>query len=159
MTSLRSVMTALLLVYVLIAPVAAMDVVLCIGADGHVAFEAAHNGRCGTAVVLQSATMRSQAAVTLARADHCGPCVDVPVLTGDTRQQPLPALHSPIQSAVPAFVLVTDISPVSPEVATTPPLRALFPITSSTLRALRTVVLLRLRLQHGPSWGLSQHRV
>lgn len=138
----RFLLPVVMLLCALMAPVAAMDIVLCIGADGHVAFEVTHNGRCGTAVMLQSATVRQHTAVTLARADHCGPCVDIPVLTGDTRQQPLPVLSSPLQSAVPGPVLVTDAFPVSPDVTTTPPLHALFPLASPVLRALRTVVLL-----------------
>jgi hypothetical protein len=139
---LRFLLTVVMLLCALVAPVAAMDNVLCIGADGHVAFETAHNGRCGTAVLQQSATVRPHTAVTLARADHCGPCVDIPTLTGDTRQQYLPVLPSPIQSAVPALALVPDVLPLSPALATTPPLLALLSTPNSTLRALRTVVLL-----------------
>lgn len=142
LTALRSVVTALLLVYVLVVPMATLGVVLCIGADGHVAFEAAQHGRCGTSLASPPAPSRSQTTVTLVRADHCGPCDDVPVLVGDTRQQYLPVLSPPVQSAVPVLALATDVLAVLPDVATTPSLLALLPTTSPVLRALRTVVLL-----------------
>lgn len=139
---LRFLLTVVMLLCALLAPVAAMDVVLCIGADGHVAFEKAHNGRSSTAVPQPSAVARLQTAGTLARADHYSPCIDIPTLTGDTRQQCLPVLPSPSQSAVPALALAPDVLPLSPALVTTPPLLVLLPTPSPTLRALRTVVLL-----------------
>ena len=78
---LRFLLTVVMLLCALLAPVAAMDVVLCIGSDGHVAFEKAHNGRSGTAVPQPSAVARLQTAVPLARADHYSPCIDIPTLT------------------------------------------------------------------------------
>jgi hypothetical protein len=139
---LRFLLTVVMLLCALLAPVAAMDVVLCIGADGHIAFEIAHNGRSGTAVPQPSAVARLQTAGTLARADHYSPCIDISTLTGDTRQQYPPVLPSLIQSALPALALAPDILPFLPELATAPPLLALLPTPNPTLRALRTVVLL-----------------
>jgi hypothetical protein len=141
-TLVRFPLAVVLLLCVLVAPVTALDIVLCIGADGHVTFEKARNGRCGTAGLQPSAATRLHTAVTLARADHCGPCVDIPMLTGDTRQQSLPVLPSPMQSAVPVLTLAPGVLPFSPELVTTPPLLALLLTPSPTLRALRTVVLL-----------------
>jgi hypothetical protein len=46
MQGLRSSLTALCLACCLLMPMGAGDLVFCIGADGHVAFEPARNSRC-----------------------------------------------------------------------------------------------------------------
>ena len=142
MTSLRPVVTALLLVCVLMAPVAAMDVVLCIGADGHVTLEAASNGRCSDAAVPTSAARRPQTTVTRASADHCGPCLDVPLSTDATKEQLSSALHTFPQLDAPGLALVTCLLSISLDLSTIPLGPCALPTVSTTLRAIRTVVLL-----------------
>jgi uncharacterized protein UPF0016 len=76
MKGLRSSLTALCLACCLLMPMGAGGLVLCIGADGHIAFEPARDSRCTSSV----APIASQA-------DHCGPCVDIPLLTSAGDQQ------------------------------------------------------------------------
>lgn len=60
--------------------------VLCFGADGHVAFEtAAPSGECSSASGrITTALADSDLSLGVSsRQDHCGPCVDFPVLVND----------------------------------------------------------------------------
>ena len=72
--------------------------VLCFGADGHIAFEMAYQGRCqdaadapghGRQTVVQMAAS--------AGADYGGSCVDV-LLSSDTMSQPMPEVRHSISS-------------------------------------------------------------
>lgn len=112
----RSAVVAILLVGLLVAPVVAHDVVLCLGADGHVSLESARNGRCNTvsgtlaAPVVQITTVQAQT-------DHCGPCVDVAISTSHTAAQST----SLVQTLAPSMLALSplclsatvDVPPVS----------------------------------------------
>jgi len=139
--SLRSILTPVLLFCILVAPGAAMGTVVCIGIDGHVQLEAARHGRCRSLTV-PPAAWQSPTGDTRAEADHCGSCVDIPALIGDTREYPGAVAAPPAQLYVPVPVLT--VSAAVPGTDMTPALAlgssplCLPPVTLT----LRTVVLL-----------------
>ena len=133
--------TTLFLVFCLLMPMSAAGLVLCIGEDGHIAFEFARNSRCTTPIVPASTLSRQITPWTLPP-DHCGPCVDVPLLTSEDNQQFIassPQLLTPdIQMLALAMPLVAmPVVPAAPTSAW-----PFFPTVSPMLTALRTVVLL-----------------
>jgi hypothetical protein len=141
MKRLWSSITALFLILCLLMPLSAAGLVLCIGEDGHIAFEFARNSRCTTPIVLAS-TLSQQVTPWTLPPDHCGPCVDVPILTSEDDQQfiaPSPQFLTP---NIPMLALATPL--VSMTVVPTAPTSAwaFFPTVSPMLTVLRTVVLL-----------------
>jgi hypothetical protein len=71
--SLQSVILVVLSVF-LFLPGQVMGTVLCIGADGHIGFEVAKNGRCRN---LASSSSREPIMPMIYNSDHCGACIDV----------------------------------------------------------------------------------
>ena len=141
MQGLWSSITALFLVFCLLMPMSAAGLVLCIGEDGHIAFEFARNSRCTTPIAPTS-TLSQQITPWPSPPDHCGPCVDVPLLTSEDDQQfiaPSPPLLTP---DVPVLALAMPLvaMPVAPAAPTSA--WSSFPTVSPMLTALRTVVLL-----------------
>jgi hypothetical protein len=120
--------------------------VLCFGADGHFAFEIAHQGRCQSA---EGDTGHGRhGVVELAAsdsADCCGNCVDVP-LSSDTMSQPMTEVRHSLSltddlarvfSAASSSVDVDVETGLSaPRVLRSAPLRA-----SPSLLAQRTIIL------------------
>ena len=129
--------------------------VLCLGADGHVAVEAAHEKRCGfpsnvtkqverSYIPRSGETSHSPSMFEVPKTfDHCGPCFDFPILIGgfDQRyiaptQNTKTQIKTPIISALSSFrsVLVSttpeDLQPLTPS------------LINPTLTLLRTVTLL-----------------
>lgn len=139
MIRLRSLQPIIMLLSVfLLVPVQAMGTVLCIGADGHIAFEVANKGRCGD---LASASSPEHISQLPQNTEHCGGCLDVS-LSASYRddQQMFSAPTASTKLAAPALALVA-IAPVSVESAQhccvlLPSARA------DTILALRTVILL-----------------
>jgi hypothetical protein len=137
--SLRSIITVLLSVFVLI-PGETMGAVLCIKADGHMAVEADHKGRCATFAAPISVPS-DEHTITLLPSDSCGPCIDVPLLSRREDRQVLSTPSSIAQFVPPVLALLSDAvwvhtEPSQRDFVIQPPVRA------STLLALRTVVLL-----------------
>jgi hypothetical protein len=138
---LRSILTPMLLFCILVAPGAAMDTVVCIGIDGHVQLEAARHGRCRSLTVLPSA-WQSPIGGTRAEADHCGSCIDLPVLIGATREYPGSVAAPSAQSYVPVPALTMSVAVLGTDL---PPALALLSsplFLRPVILALRTVVLL-----------------
>jgi hypothetical protein len=103
MKGLRFSLIALLLAFGLLMPMGAGDLVLCIGADGHIGFEPARNSRCTTPVT-PTLTPSQQITASTSQPDHCGPCVDTPLLTSDAHSpQFVPLFPLLLQLAVPGF--------------------------------------------------------
>src|SRR5262245_11140171 len=122
-------------------PLSAAGLVLCIGEDGHIAFEFARNSRCTTPIVPAS-TLSQQITPWTLPPDHCGPCVDVPLLTSEDDQQfiaPSPSLLT-LDVSVLALAMPLVTMPVSPAALMSASSSSL--TVSSMLTALRTVVLL-----------------
>ena len=141
MKRLWSSITALFLILCLLMPMSAAGLVLCIGEDGHIAFEFARDSRCTTPLVPAS-TLSQQIMPWTSLPDHCGPCVDVPLLTSEEDQQfiaPSPQLLAP-DAPVLALAMPCVAMPVVPAAPTSA--RSSSPTVSPMLTALRTVVLL-----------------
>src|SRR2546425_997327 len=115
MKGLRSPLTALFLACCLLMPMGAGGLVLCIGADGHMAFEPARNSRCTTPIAPAS-TSSHQITSWTSQPDHCGSCVDVPLLTSDAAsQQFIPTFPLLLQLEMPGLALVPWVVSASPE--------------------------------------------
>lgn len=75
----------LIVVSLLSASLNAQAVVLCVGADGHTALEAAISGVCGDTQSADSwsagTTSRTAASVPTIEELHCGPCQDLAALS------------------------------------------------------------------------------
>jgi hypothetical protein len=138
---LWSSITTLCLVCCLLMPMSAVGLVLCIGEDGHIAFEFARNSRCTTPIALAS-TLSPQITPWTSLPDHCGPCVDVPLLTSEDDQQFIASSPPLLAPDVPVLALAVPLvaMPVVPAVPTSA--WAFFPTISPMLTSLRTVVLL-----------------
>lgn len=142
MNGYRSSLIALLLALCLLMPMGAVGLVLCIGADGHIAFEPARNSRCTTPSAPTS-TPSQQITPWTSPPDHCGPCVDAPLLTSEAdSQQFVPTFPLLLQLEVPGFALVPGVVSASPALPFTPFWLSLPRVTNTTLSALRTVILL-----------------
>src|SRR5690349_2348630 len=101
----------MLLSVFLLVPVQAMGTVLCIGADGHIAFEVANRGRCGDLVSAPSPEHISQLPQNT---EHCGGCLDVSLSASYSDDQPM--FSAPTASpklAAPALALVAIVLPAS----------------------------------------------
>lgn len=138
---LWSSITALFLILCLLTPMSAAGLVLCIGEDGHIALEFARNSRCTTPLAPAS-PLSPQITPWTSPPDHCGPCVDVPLLTSEDGQQfivPSPPLLAP---DVPVLALAMPLvaTPAVPAVPTSA--WPSCPTVSPMLTTLRTVVLL-----------------
>jgi hypothetical protein len=120
-----------------------MGIVLCIKANGHIALEVAHKGRCATFSEHSTQTLPSTDHTEHSdHTDHCGPCIDVSLSIRKNNDQPLLSAASSLHKLeAPLFVLVPFIAAVYVELPlidfNSPPQ----PL-ASTLVALRTVVLL-----------------
>jgi len=142
MKRLRSSSIALFLTCCLLMPTSAVGLVLCIGADGHIVFEPVRNSHCATPIAPTS-TLSQQITARGSPPDHCGPCVDVPLLTSDAAsQQFVTTFPFLFQLEVPGFTLVPWVVSASPELPSTPFWLSLPRVTNTTLSALRTVILL-----------------
>ena len=139
--SLRFILTSVLLFCLLVAPGAAMSAVVCIGSDGHVQLEAARHGRCHSLTVPPSA-WQAQTGGTLAEADHCGACVDLPVLIGDTREYFSSVAAPPAQWYVPVPVLTVSVAVLGTDITPALSLVSSPPFLRPVILALRTIILL-----------------
>ena len=139
--SLRSILTPVLLFCMLVAPGAAMGTVVCIGSDGHVQLEAARHGRCRSLTV-PPAAWQSSTGGPRAEADHCGACVDLPVLIGDTREYSGAVAAPPAQLSVSVPVLTVSVAVLGTDLTPALSLVASPLFLRPVILALRTVILL-----------------
>lgn len=94
----------LLLIYFSIIPIHLSNHVLCIGTDGHVAFEVAANGRCIHAYPFDLEHVDSMITGAIHEEDHCGSCIDLAIFVPlSTEPYLVPAQNALIP---PAFVFV-----------------------------------------------------
>ena len=68
-----------LLIYFSIIPMQLSNHVLCIGTDGHVAFEVSANGRCADGHAFESKHTEQMIPRTPSDEDHCGSCIDLAI--------------------------------------------------------------------------------
>ena len=141
--------TAILLVWLFIGVCASQGplptMMLCIGADGHVEIEAAHDGRCAsflTATQQTPSDFLSAYQPTPIQA-HCGQCLDLPIFLSSVEGPYI----VPIQKNAPEFnALVIMPLPVTQPILGSIPTHSPFfnfqPRINPPLTFLRTVTLL-----------------
>ena len=93
----------LLLIYFSMIPMHLSNHVLCIGRDGHVAFEISANGRCSHAHTFDLEHVDATIAGATHEDDHCGSCIDLAIFVPLSTE----AYLVPAQNALmpPAFVV------------------------------------------------------
>ena len=123
--------------------------VLCIEADGHIAVEFAHGGRCVTCMVKAETTTTSATEVLHASSpseaapneDPCGPCVDISISIG--RLDPCVVRQNmtlPLTTPMLTTSLFSQLASVKIENDSFLP--SFPPVISPTLTSLRTIILL-----------------
>lgn len=131
-----------LLVYLSIVPMQLSNYVLCIGADGHVEFEIAVDGRCVDQHDFDAEHAENVIITTASGEDHCGACIDLAIfVSSDIESYLAPVQKASIQLST--FVVAHTIRQTN---ATTI-LTYSFPLDTSalidpTLISLRTTTLL-----------------
>ena len=93
-----------LFIYLAIVPMQLSDYVLCIGADGHVEFEAAVNGRCTGTYDLHERRTEIVITAETTPENHCGSCLDLAIFVSlDTEPYLVPVqdalIHPPASVA------------------------------------------------------------
>lgn len=114
----------------------ASGVVLCYGADGHVAAERAQNGTCDSRPA-PAGHVPQEPMVGISPDAHCGPCGDVPLLRIAARASRAAPSHPSLATvSLPWHLAVPSLR--SPSLGSGPEAAAMSP----TLASLLTVVLL-----------------
>lgn len=111
MRVLRQLLTILLLLCCLVPLGTPLGMVLCFGADGHIAFEPVHERAHSTSSPAVPEPLRTQLAETFAAVEHLGPCTDLAFLAGDGGRQLRPTPDTCPKPETPAFVLVLLVVP------------------------------------------------
>ena len=130
-----------LLIYFSIIPMQLSNHVLCIGTDGHVAFEVSTDGQCIDAHAIDLEHVEPMIVGTIHEEEHCGTCIDLAIFVPLNTEPFL----VPAQSALmpPAFV----VAPITHEASDSTVLihTSLLDIPSvvdPTLISLRSTILL-----------------
>jgi len=130
-------------IYVFTIPMPLASYVLCVGADGHIEFEAAANGQCTYAAAFKSGQLKVAFTEVASPEDHCGSCLDIPIFVSDCDQQFVVPAKSilPDLSGLPVAIITTQQT-----TAATIPIRIslldFLPRINPTLISLRTITLL-----------------
>ena len=141
MPALRRLMTALLLLICLAPLGKPLGMVLCVGADGHIAFEPVHTQAHSTASLGVQGLPYLPVATTRTDVAHAHPCVDVTFIASDGSLQLIPVRDSCPKSETPMLVPVLVIAPASAEFPNTSLLPERSPWRHHSLIILRSVVL------------------
>ena len=111
MRVLRQLLTILLLLCCLVPLGTPLGMVLCFGADGHIAFEPVHERPHSASSPAVPEPLRTQLAETFAAVEDLGPCNDLAFLAGDGGRQLLPTSDTCPKPETLAFVLVLLVVP------------------------------------------------
>lgn len=130
-----------LLAYLLISTGGSVNGVLCFGLDGHIALEFTGLGGCGPESVDGSGSTTLSLAASENGRDHCGPCVDVPILANASDNSIASVKQPGSQQRVPLATPVTTAAREITAVKSVPLRQSAVPSVSATLLFLRTVVL------------------
>ena len=121
------------------------NVVLCIGADGHIEIEAADERQCTSLLPTTKPKTSSAPPMyeVISTNDHCGPCFDLRILTSSSEEQYLPSARR-IESQVDGPMMTTSwvSQPVDPTITSENSPSYSPPLFNPTLIVLRTVTLL-----------------
>jgi hypothetical protein len=134
----RSFLTVFLLLFCLMPLGAPLGMVLCFGADGHIAVEPAHDRSRNTS---SWELLCQQASQELSGAEHPVPCTDVAFSATEGGAPMRSASEASPKPETPAFVPVLFVAPASP----VPPPASVFPDhalrLNPSLTSLRSVML------------------
>ena len=131
-----------LLMYLSIVPAQLSNYVLCIGGDGHVAFEIAADGRCTDTHDIEAEHAAVMLVETTRGENHCGSCIDLTVFAPlDTESYLVPVQNVSIQpsSSVVAFMTYPTLAST---MLTYTSLLDTLSVVDPTLISLRTTTLL-----------------
>jgi hypothetical protein len=132
----------MILIALMALPSSGRSLVLCLGADGHMAFESAVAGRC-----CQEPSGQSESALLLAQASgtqsDCGLCADL-IIGGDASTQLRLDTRARAVKVIPSVALFDSVASLAPVVLSTPFFRPPQRITgaNTSLSHLRTVTIL-----------------
>ena len=115
MPVLRRLTTALLLLFCLAPLGTPLDMVLCVGADGHIALEPVHDRAHSTAAPTRAGLLHQLAARVLGGGERADLCIDVTFLASESGAQLIPASDTCQTSARQVCVPVLAIVPASSE--------------------------------------------
>lgn len=131
-----------LLIYLTIIPMQLSNYVLCIGADGHVAFEASTNGRCTDAHAFDPEHTEPTITGAAPEEDHCGSCIDLAIFVPlNTEPYLVPVNDVSIHPIVPSLALGTCQKSCATLLIPTP-CENIPSFIDPTLISLRTITLL-----------------
>ena len=132
-----------LLMYLSIIPAQLSNYVLCIGGDGHVAFEIAADGRCTDTHGIEAEHAAVMLVETTRGENHCGPCIDLTIFAPlDTEFYLVPIQNVSIQLSSSVVALMTYPTHASTMLTYTSLLDDTLSVVDPTLISLRTTTLL-----------------
>ena len=130
-----------LLIYFSIIPMQLSNHVLCIGTDGHVAFEVSTNGRCTDAHALESEHAEPMITGTTSDKDHCGSCIDLAIFVPLNTESYLVPVQDALTPPAPVIAFIThQVSAFT--ILTHASLQDVPLVVNPTLISLRTTTLL-----------------
>ncbi len=137
----RAIPLIWLLIYFSIIPMQLSNHVLCIGTDGHVAFEVSTNGRCTDANAIDLENVEPMITGNIHEEDHCGSCIDLAIFVPlNTELYLVPAQNTLMPPVFVASPMIHEASDFT--VSTHASLLDIPPIVDPTLIFLRTTTLL-----------------
>ena len=129
-----------LLIYLSTVPMQLSNYVLCIGTDGHVAFEVSANGRCTDTHALESEHAEPVITGTTSDEGHCGSCIDLAIFLPLKSETVLVPVQDALTPSAPVVAFITHQVSASTVLTHTSLLDPL--VVDHTLVSLRTTTLL-----------------
>jgi hypothetical protein len=136
-----SVLRSLIAVLLLVSLVWPLGLVLCFGADGHIALEPIHDRARSASSPGVVRSSPQPATKVLTGIQHADLCKDIALFANDNAEQLMPASHPFSQLGVPGSVAELLILQAFPALPTPSILSYPSPPTNAPLTALRSVVL------------------
>ena len=131
-----------ILVYLSIIPTQLSNCVLCIGADGHIAFEVSINGKCTDTHAFDSEHIEGTHTGITTETDDCGPCIDLVIFPPlDTKLHLVSANDASTPPPILPFAILTYQKRFS-TISTFKHSQHPAPLINPTLIYLRTTTLL-----------------
>lgn len=139
---LKSLIWLLLFACLLLGAGARSRLVLCFGSDGHVALEASEVGVCGSSSNASVETIGFLTSLkSQSRADHCGPCVDIPFFLSVANDQKVKLNNPTLLVTAPVAIAPSPTFVLGPN-APNRTVSILRPTQNIVLANRRTIVLL-----------------
>lgn len=116
--------------------------VLCVGEEGHIALEIAHDGTCRSSIPASSKEKINSGLELSPWEGHYGNCHDIPVTTDSARQQPLLAQKVLLTHLIDDNTQLADTPAYCPEFEGSAQLPNQPAVSPHTLDSIHTVILL-----------------